>query len=223
MTTTYRKESATVEQPPSQTNVLKALLAARQEFDPVIKNETNPHYKNRYADLRSVLGSVTPALAKHGLLLIQRTRPDESGLVLVTEVVHAATGERLDSIYPLTPARPNDPQALASALTYARRYSTLTLLGIAPEDDDGQEASRPPKRRERPAIAEPGSGPAPGGPPPAQEDEIDRWYRKLESCQSVAALKAIWVQVPAHLQADLAHAKDGLKANLQSKENDRAR
>lgn len=212
-----------MEQTSPQANVLKALLAARQEFDPVIRTETNPHYKSRYADLRSVLGAVTPSLARHGLLLIQRTQPGESGLVLVTEVIHAASGERLNSVYPLTPTRPNDPQALASALTYARRYSALTLLGIAPEDDDdGQSASRSSKRRERLAVAEPGAGPASGGPPPVQEEEIDRWYRKLENCNSLPALRAIWGQVPAHLRADLAHAKDALKENLEGKENNRA-
>ena len=47
------------------------------------------------------------------------------------------------SIYPLAPAKQNDPQALAGCLTYARRYSILCLCGVAPEDDDGQTASAP--------------------------------------------------------------------------------
>lgn len=42
------------------------------------------------------------------------------------------------------PAAQNSPQAFGSALTYARRYSLMTACGIAPEDDDGNAASKPP-------------------------------------------------------------------------------
>jgi len=39
------------------------------------------------------------------------------------------------------PALKQDAQGYGSALTYARRYSLMTALGIAPEDDDGHAAS----------------------------------------------------------------------------------
>jgi hypothetical protein len=40
------------------------------------------------------------------------------------------------------PASKQDPQGYGSALTYARRYSLLAATGLAPEDDDGNSASR---------------------------------------------------------------------------------
>jgi hypothetical protein len=36
----------------------------------------------------------------------------------------------------------NDPQAVGSAMTYSRRYSLLTIFGIATEDDDAQAARK---------------------------------------------------------------------------------
>ena len=43
------------------------------------------------------------------------------------------------------PASKQDPQGYGSALTYARRYSLMACVGIAPEDDDGNAASHPKK------------------------------------------------------------------------------
>ncbi len=36
-----------------------------------------------------------------------------------------------------------DPQGAGSAITYARRYGLLAMCGIAPEDDDANDASKP--------------------------------------------------------------------------------
>jgi hypothetical protein len=41
------------------------------------------------------------------------------------------------------PASKQDAQGYGSALTYARRYSLMAICGIAPEDDDGNRASKP--------------------------------------------------------------------------------
>ena len=36
-----------------------------------------------------------------------------------------------------------DPQAVGSAITYLRRYGLAAMVGVAPEDDDGEATSRP--------------------------------------------------------------------------------
>ena len=70
---------------------------------------------------------------------------DENGKVHIASVrtilVHAESGESFETTtsIPLVKA---DPQGYGSALTYARRYAIMGLLGLAPEDDDGQAASR---------------------------------------------------------------------------------
>jgi hypothetical protein len=58
-----------------------------------------------------------------------------------TVFVHES-GETLECGILHVPAAKQDPQGYGSALTYARRYSLMAAAGIAPEDDDGNSASR---------------------------------------------------------------------------------
>jgi len=53
------------------------------------------------------------------------------------------------------PSAKNDPQGYGSALTYARRYSLMAACGIAPEDDDGNAASKTPAKAAKPAEQDP--------------------------------------------------------------------
>jgi len=56
-------------------------------------------------------------------------------------IVHES-GEVMECGLLHVPAAKQDPQGYGSALTYARRYSLLAATGLAPEDDDGNSASR---------------------------------------------------------------------------------
>jgi hypothetical protein len=183
-------------------NVYSALLAARQEFDPVLKDSTNPHFKNKYASFASVLNAVTTALDKHGLILVQTTKVRENGAaILVTELVHVETGQSLDSEYPLAPGKPNDPQALGACLTYARRYSALTILGVAPEDDDGETANGRGQRESKPRKQ-------------AQTEEDNPIVRMFREAKSLDDVKTVWGTLTAKQQTRYAAEKDAAKARL---------
>ena len=138
------------EKKPEHKNLWEALLAAKQEMAPVTKNATNPHFRSKFADLAHIMDIVEPVLAKHGLLIMHVTEADSTagndgvrvaGNKLGTVLALAPTGEVQTSDIWLQPSKPNDPQALGACITYLRRYSVLAMLGIAPEDDDGNEAS----------------------------------------------------------------------------------
>ena len=58
-----------------------------------------------------------------------------------TVFIHES-GEMLECGKLHVPASKQDPQGYGSALTYARRYSLMAACGIAPEDDDGNAATR---------------------------------------------------------------------------------
>lgn len=125
----------------SESVIVKALIEAKKEFKPLIKNKTNPHFKSKYADLSSVSEAVDEALARHGLTYVQPIERLEGEPWLVTRLKHVS-GEELASYYPLTKGL--RPQELASAITYGRRNSLCALLGISGEDDDdGNAASNP--------------------------------------------------------------------------------
>ena len=122
-------------------NIASALVKAQRGFAPALKTSTNSHFRNRYVDLAGCVEAVVDALNAAGIALIQRTSEDSTGVTVETVFVHES-GEMLECGKLHVPAAKQDPQGYGSALTYARRYSLMAACGIAPEDDDGNAASR---------------------------------------------------------------------------------
>lgn len=118
----------------------KAMRAARRSFGAVVKDKTNPHFRSHYADLAGILDAIEEALDVNGLLLLHSTRWEAGELWLDTTIEHES-GEWIASVYPLFASSYTDPQKIGGALTYARRYVVQMMLGIAPEDDDGETAN----------------------------------------------------------------------------------
>lgn len=113
----------------------KALVAAQSKMDNAPMNKTNPHFKSKYSDLPAVREATIKALTDHGLAILQGTDvADDGRLTLRTRLMHES-GEWIESSYPL-PTDLNKPQAMGSALTYARRYTWASICGIAADEDD---------------------------------------------------------------------------------------
>lgn len=127
--------------------IATALVKAQKAFGPALKTSTNPHFKSRYADLSACVEAVIEGLNGAGIALVQRTSEDTTGVTVETVFIHES-GEMLECGKLHVPASKNDPQGYGSALTYARRYSLMAACGIAPEDDDGNAASRPKPKKE---------------------------------------------------------------------------
>jgi hypothetical protein len=122
--------------------IASALVKAQKAFGPALKTATNPHFRSKYADLSACVEAVIDALHENGIALIQRNHLDETGVTVETVFIHES-GEMLDCGKLHVPAAKSDPQGYGSAQTYARRYSLMAACGIAPEDDDGNAASKP--------------------------------------------------------------------------------
>lgn len=116
-----------------------ALAKAQAQMKAATFNKTNPHFKNKYADLAAVLEAIRKPLADNQLSVTQTTEIREGGFVLVTTLRHS-TGQWIASEYPLPVGA--KPQELGSALTYARRYSLSAIACIAADEDDDAEAAR---------------------------------------------------------------------------------
>src|SRR4051794_9681928 len=91
----------------------------------------------RYASLSTGLEIVRKALGKHEIATVQTTAIDnEAGLIRLTTVLAHSSGEWVSSDWPVCPVGETAaPHKMGAALTYARRYSLFTLVGIAGEDD----------------------------------------------------------------------------------------
>lgn len=117
----------------------KSLLAVKKEMTAVKKDANNPYFQSKYADLNSVLQMIEPLLIKYNLILLQPTKTTLEGSNLVTSIIaHAETGDNIEST--VTLVGNTDMQKLGSAITYARRYTLVSLLGIQTEDDDAESA-----------------------------------------------------------------------------------
>lgn len=124
-----------------QINEIAAALAKAQgEINNAILNKTNPHFKNRYADLAAVRDAVNGSLSKHGIAHTQILGEENDRMVLYTTLLHAS-GQWLMSEFHLNGSIVK-PQDIGSALTYARRYSLSAICGIASEEDDDGNAAQ---------------------------------------------------------------------------------
>ena len=119
-----------------------ALVLAQKQFAPALKTNTNPHFKSKYVGLDGCVEAVIDALNDNGIYLMQKNHPNDTGIAVETIFIHES-GESISGGILTVPADKQNSQGYGSALTYARRYSLMAACGIAPEDDDGQAASKP--------------------------------------------------------------------------------
>jgi hypothetical protein len=103
------------------------------ELPTVAKDGLNPHFKSKYATLDGVLELVSEIAKKHNLAISQTINNQE----LITKIIDLEDKTEITSSMQLLLEK-NDMQKLGSAITYARRYSLVTMFSISQEDDDGE-------------------------------------------------------------------------------------
>jgi hypothetical protein len=120
-------------------NIAGALLKFHAEVGKISKDAKNPFFKSNYASLSNIQDGIREPLQSAGLVYSQLPSGENE---LTTILIHAASGEYMESTYQMTPVKP-DPQAKGSAISYARRYALAAILGLNVDDDDGNKASLP--------------------------------------------------------------------------------
>lgn len=125
---------------PTLGELFTALCKAQSEMEIAKCDHEQLHFKSKYADLAAIVKASRGALTKHGLSVIQRVLPNGGEIsYLHTRLCHAS-GEWIESKMPITPPR-NDIQAIGSYITYLRRYTYSSIVGVIyeDEDDDGEK------------------------------------------------------------------------------------
>jgi hypothetical protein len=128
-------------------NLTAAYVKARKNVSHAPKDRNNPHFKNDYATLESVLDSFTPAFLEQDLALIQA--PGEivgDNASLTGMLLHGPSGETIAFRMSIPLGGKATAQSYGSAITYARRYQAAGIAGITQSDDDGEAASNPPSQ-----------------------------------------------------------------------------
>lgn len=152
---------------PSVAKLQASLALAQGEIKNALKDTDNPFYRSKYADLAGVWDACRAPLAKNGLSVIQVSMFEDNKVGVITRLAHSS-GEWIEGKL-LLPLAKQDAQGYGSAITYARRYSLASIVGVATEDDDGNGASGkqvedrqapPPRQQQRQQEA-----PQPQAPP----------------------------------------------------------
>lgn len=169
----------------TESNLTSALCAFHKDVATIHK-EARGNF-GHYADMATVLSAVLPALSKNGLAFTQTFVPTE-GLPILRTTLRHISGETVESDLPMIVGSGRNPlHDFGGATTYLRRYSLLSLLGLAAgiEDDDGDHADAKPQPKATPkksaspapapqkaAKAEP-STTKPAADPPLSAEERD--------------------------------------------------
>lgn len=123
-----------------ETSPLKAAICEFKKKGITIKKEdSNPFFKSKYASLPTILDAVETEAAKCGLVIISALKSIEGAFILETVLEHKDSDESRVSVFPVFGSK---PQEIGSSITYARRYNIQSLLNLAAEDDDGNEANK---------------------------------------------------------------------------------
>lgn len=118
-----------------------ALSNAQGKIENAKKTSLNPHFKSKYTDLAAVWDACREAMTSEGLAVVQLPCEAPPGHVGLMTIITHKSGQSMQEKFFMPVAQANNPQAVGSALTYAKRYALLGAAGIAPEDDDGNAAT----------------------------------------------------------------------------------
>lgn len=155
--------------------LFKALHAAQGQLTGVKRDSVNPHFRNRYASLESVIEAAKGALQANGLAFTQAPGRMIDGAVEVTTMLMHTSGQWLRSTLHV-PLAKTDPQGVGSAITYGSRYSLMAALGLPPVDDDAEAA-----------VGRGPAQPAPAAKPAPQKAKPDEAATYVET--AIAALR----------------------------------
>ena len=180
--------------------IATALVKAQKAFGPALKTSTNPHFRSRYADLSACIEAVMDGLNNNGIALVQQLHEAEHGVTVETVFIHES-GEMLNCGKLFVPATKQDAQGFGSALSYAKRYSLQSALGIASADDDGEAAVKSPPK-----------------PPVAVTIDMDYAVDEMSAQPDLEALKACFAKwyksAPDSQKEVLKMMYDGIKVQM---------
>ncbi len=204
--------------------LVKAIAEAQTEYKALVATHSasipgkdgKSGYQYSYADLNDGLDALQNTLNSRGVAVVQEAYSVERGIEVVTTL---ALGEQWMESRPLFMPVSGGAQAVGSAITYGRRYSLFPMVGLAPADDDGEEANRnapaPSKQPAKPrtpkaptSVPDDGLGARCGGKAGGIAESIDRRMHALAKLRK-GKLAAVWSDVLDEAGVDRAKYGEG--------------
>lgn len=181
---------------PELGELAKALASAQSELKPAVKDVKGQvgNQKYLYADLAGCLEAIRPVLHKYGLSIVQVVVGSGVNVGIYTILLHSS-GQWIRGLY-TAEAKDKNPQTVGSVITYLRRYSLSSIVGLSAEDDDGHAA-----QAEAPAET------APRGAMPA--DKSKYYFPSQEAHRARLKTEMIKRKVPPDQWESVSKVMDG--------------
>lgn len=185
---------------PSISKIVGALAIAQGKFA-TLKSEREvtvtgekAAYKFRYAELHSLLEVVRKPLSEAGIAVVQvpEVTNEMRNVTVITKLLHVS-GESLEGRLTVPVQRPG-PMGIGAAITFARRYTLLSLLGLAQADEPdelGELAPGVPPPLPRPLQDSAAGRSSTPVESPAVTDAVEQISVKIREAQTQEALDAI--------------------------------
>lgn len=187
--------------------IAPAMLAAQMAISFASKDATNPHFKNKYADLPAVIDAIKEPLNKVGIMFMQAGSPSDDGcLHLTTRLMHES-GEWIEDTL-VMPLPKQDPQGYGSAMTYARRYALSAITGLYQDDDDGNAGSGVGNKAAQPA------------PKLLNQIDIDKYRAAIQNAPDMPTLQKVFTA--AYKTAEKLADKEAMEIFTEDKDATKA-
>lgn len=179
-------------------DLVQALAKIQATMEGAKKVRDNPFHKSKYADLSDVWDVLRKPLADNGIVVVQAPYPAGDGKVGIETTLIHTSGQFWTSRIDM-PLVKNDPQAVGSAITYARRYALSAMVGLCQEDDDGetamgrgtQEKAEEKKKAQPKKPEKRAETPPPPPDPPKPEPQQERQQKSLDPQKELATAQMV--------------------------------
>ena len=166
--------------PSSPSQLLIEALVQFHKTVPAISKTANAQY-GKFADLETVLSTVTPHLIKNGLVISQTFEPSEGvDPILVTRLLHVSGAELVSRLPMIIGKNRNPLHDFGGSCTYLKRYALLAMLGLTADMDmDGDFADDKPAAK----VEHQQSTTIPGIPPEENKlstEEVDELITQIK-------------------------------------------
>lgn len=201
-----------------KTKLITAFIAAQKQMGDAKKDNTNPYFKSKYADLNSVREACIPLLNSHNIAVLQPIIQKDGKSFVRTILMHES-GESLESDVEIVFAKANDAQAQGSGITYARRYGLQSIVNIGAEDDDGNKAANDAKPKDdRKRLAEAIGDDMQEMQQAEHQKNFQRIKGTVELCESIEDLQKLWEEEKKPIAAMKKYASNMYELLLDSKD-----
>lgn len=158
-----------------------------------IRTRTGPGYEYTFASLDNIKPTVDPILGKHGLSARWTSPVIEKDRVTVECMVSHELGHSESSgavTMPILSGQEdvgaNPMQRVAIAMTYAKRYALLNVLGLAPEEDEDGHTDGGTEQAQQAGQGGQAQASGPDDEAPITEGQVRKFYAIARGAKPVA-------------------------------------